>query len=175
MTVVAMTEAPKAETHKKDCAMEKLMTLSSLAFASFGALLNLVGVCILQSNLNRATKLLPASIVSSRSYHLYDTQWFHTFFYIAVIIVFGVISMMGKIADHRLTLMAFLTIGFVYLTVDMGGFIDGTRSESGISGNSNFTVGGPATAFAGCFFMILAWFAMIIQTGGIPSGPFFSK
>jgi hypothetical protein len=142
---------------------------------AIGAILNLAGNSIMQANLN---KILTASKGSAASaaptgalINILDTQWFHTFFYIAVLIAFFVLAMRSSFDQHRMTLIAFLAIGFVYLTSDMQLYIVSARAESGLVSAKNYTAGGPAASFAGCFFMVLAWFYMMIFTGGMPSMP----
>ena len=181
MTMFAMTEDPQSEEQQKNTFnREKLTNLIVVAFAIFGAFLNFVGVCILQSNSNKLSRTIPSGFgsvaVSSSVDHAFDTQWYHTFYYVAVLVAFCVLSMLSSFPDHKMTLMAFLAIGFVYLTDDMQGYISSARAESAlVSSTVNFTSGGPATAFTGCFFMVLAWFYMMIFTGGMPSMPSFFK
>ncbi len=154
---------------------EKLIHVLLLAFAIFGAFLNLAGLSILQNNSNlveRNAQRFGSVAVSSSLSHAFDTQWYHTFYYVAVLVAFCVLSMLPSFSDHKMTLMAFLAIGFVYLTDDMQGYISSARAESAlVSRTVNFTFGGPATAFTGCFFMVLAWVYMMMYTGGMPSMP----
>jgi hypothetical protein len=171
-----MTETPKNESTKKsimESITENLSTLIVVLFAVFGAFLNFVGICIQQSNLNNVRNSFSFSTVAASN--LMDTQWFHIFYYIAVLIAFCALAMHSSFDQHRMTLMAFLAIGFVYLTSDMHLYIVSARAESGLSSVKNYTAGGPAASFAGCFFMVLAWFYMMIFTGGMPSMPSFSK
>ena len=178
MTVVAMTETPNDQTPQKssmNLGGEKLTNLIVVLFAVFGAFLNFVGVCIQQANSNRintrVTFVGAGGAVSTASVatNVFDDQWFHTFFYIAVLVAFCVLTMVSTFDQHRMTMMAFLAIGFVYLTNDMHKYIVRARAEEGVSSSANFTQGGPATSFTGCLFMIFAWFYMMIFTGGMPS------
>jgi len=117
------------------------ITLAVILFAALGALLNFIGICIKQARKGAAREL-----------------WFHSFFYMAVLLAFSILAMVITIDQHRLTMMAFLGIGFVYLTSDINSHIDSVRYHS-----EN------ATSFTGCLFMIFAWFYMMIFTGGMPS------
>jgi lysylphosphatidylglycerol synthetase-like protein (DUF2156 family) len=184
MTVVAMTETPNDQTEKKSSmnfGTEKLMNLIVVLFAVFGAFLNFVGICIQQANSNRlntrVTFVGVGGTVSTGSVanNIFDEQWYHTFFYIAVLIAFCVLTMVTNFDQHRMTMMAFLVVGFVYLTDDLNRYIIRARAEEGVSSSDNFTQGGPGTSFTGCLFMTFSWFYMMIFTGGMPSIPSFSK
>jgi hypothetical protein len=143
---------------------------------AIGAILNLAGNSIMQANINKILTASKGSAASTGALsNILDIQWFHTFFYIAVLIAFFVLAMRSSFDQHRMTLIAFLAIGFVYLTTDMHLYIVAARAESGLSSSENYTAGGPASSFAGCFFMVLAWFHMMIFTGEMPSLPSFSN
>jgi hypothetical protein len=150
MTIEAATQ----QSPSSMISIQKLLPLVTCGVAAFGAFLNFVGVCIMQSNLDKVVK----------GSHSLDINWFHTFFYIAVIVAFSLMSYFAKM-EHRLTVLSFLIIGFVFLTDDMNGYIAGARIEDASTGNSNYTYGGAATAFSGCFFMIFPFIAMIVDIG----------
>jgi hypothetical protein len=150
---------------------------------AIGAILNLAGNSIMQSNINNIINRLPSpkgsaafAVSTGAASKLMDIQWFHTFYYIAVVIAFCALAMHSSFDQHRMTLMAFLAIGFVYLTTDLQLYIVSARAESelpvgALSRVKYYTAGGPATSFAGCIVMVLAWFYMMIFTGGMPSMP----
>jgi lysylphosphatidylglycerol synthetase-like protein (DUF2156 family) len=117
----------------------KSTTLAVILLAVLGAFLNFIGVCINHAK-GRSNNAL----------------WYHTFFYIAVLIAFCVLTMVTSFDQHRMTMMAFLAIGFVYLTDDLNSQYDNVHQSS------------YATSFTGCLFMTFAWIYMMIFTGGIP-------
>lgn len=89
-----------------------------------------------------------------------------------VLVAFGILAMLSTFPDHRTAVLAFLTIGFVYLTDDIQGHINASRAETGVvSSPPTFTAGGPVAAAAGCVLMVVSWFYMIVYSAGSPIFP----
>ena len=167
---------PPFSSNQKTFNTEKLAFMSAMALGGLGAILYLAGVCIQQINSNnslRNSAAAKAGTVPASTAAAFETQWYHTAYYIVVVISFGILSMLSTFAEHRTTLLAFLAIGFVYLTDDLQFYITSARAESGfVSSPPSFTAGGPVAAAAGCVFMILSWFYMLVYSAG---SPLFSK
>ena len=89
---------------------------------------------------------------------------YHIWYYAFIIVAFFLVAGRPKLASYRLAVMAFLAVGFNYLTFDMEWSIYAYRGEQFLNSDGveyspkNFT----DVALAGTCILIVAWVAMII-------------
>jgi len=131
---------------------QKSKTAGPFLFAVGGVLLNLTGL-IVQLSYGNGLQLLTL------------------FYYIGVLIGFSRHVKKSTFDQNRMTMMAFLAIGFVYLSFDIQlsiFFLSAVNSSDSIA-NKQIATAGSATSLAGCLITIISWTYLMIRTGEIPS------
>jgi hypothetical protein len=90
---------------------------------------------------------------------------YHIVYYAFIIIGFIVVTRIPGLASYRLAVMAFLAIGFNYLTSDMVWSIDAYRSERFLMDDDHGEYSpknASSAALAGTSLLIVAWIGMIV-------------
>ena len=131
---------------------QKSKTAGPFLFAVIGVLLNLTGL------------IVPLCF---GIYYGNGLQFLTFLYYIGVLIGFSRHVKKSTFDQNRMTMMAFLAIGFVYLSFDIQLSI--FLILAGISRDSEIATAGSATSLAGCLITIISWTYLMIRTGEIPS------
>lgn len=152
-----MTQTPNVPVMPSSNAT--VLTWILLALGGFGWFLQFIGLIVLQAKINEeANKVLLPGLTRSIPIAT-GILWFHSFFYLTLIVLFcWIIYVNVDISMHRLNLMIFLGIGFVFITFDFERY-QSMAFEQFITGSN--------LGFAGTFIMMLGWVYILLTTGGL--------
>jgi hypothetical protein len=136
-----------------------------LAVSALGWFLQFVGLIVLQTKINEILADFTVPVVGTGVLST-GVLWFHTFFYLSFVLLLSWMTHYDiEAASHRLNLIVFLGIGFVFITSDMEKYLSFVPYQS-------FTqvavlANGGNLGFAGTFFLMLGWLWMILSIGGL--------